>query len=127
MGIIASADKSAWTAVGDVASDEACRGKGKRDAAAADKTTGRPRGDIASVDEALLDDRPCGVLRGQGHGGEKERGRLLQTMPRDGLRGHRLHGKVQSGICHRESTGDSGGRRRGEPRLPSQMRPQDGR
>ena len=49
-GIVASADKS-WTAVGGVVSDEAARGEGKRGTAAADETTGRPMGDVASVDD----------------------------------------------------------------------------
>ena len=51
MGITASADKSAWNAVGDAASDEAARGKGKRGSAAADETTVRRRGDVSSLDE----------------------------------------------------------------------------
>ena len=52
MGSIAFADKFAQTTTGDVASDEAARGEGKRGATVADETTGRPRGDVASVDEA---------------------------------------------------------------------------
>ena len=50
VGIVASADKS-WTAVGGVVSDEAARGEGKQGAAAADETTDRQRGDVASVDD----------------------------------------------------------------------------
>ena len=52
MGSTASADKSAWNAVGDTASDEAAAGKGKRGPAAGDETTVRLKVDVSSVDEA---------------------------------------------------------------------------
>ena len=73
MVTIASADKSARTTMGHVASDEASRGEGKQGAAATDETMGRTRGDAASMDEA----KRVVYRYKQGHDGDREREPLL--------------------------------------------------
>ena len=94
MGITVSADKSAWNAVGDAASDEAARGEGKRWAADADESTGRPRGGVSSVDEASQT-----TMWRMRPGKKTERGLVLQTQPQEARCGHRLCGKVRADGC----------------------------
>ena len=76
---------------------EAARVEGKREVAVTDETTGRPRGDISSVDEALRTTMWRTVT--DEAMAKKERGPLLQTQLQDGRCGHHLCGKIRLEGC----------------------------
>ena len=85
VGIIASVEKPRTT-VGDVVSDKAARGEGKRGA----PLRIRPQDARGTVSRGIVSVNEAVHCCGRGHGGEKERGRPLQNVSDEAAGGGRV-------------------------------------